>query len=252
MVKIKTTEEIEIMAEGGARLARILNALAKEVRPGMETRVFDKMTRELIKKEGARTAFLNYRPNPADKPFPAAICVSVNEVVVHGCPGDYVIKEGDLVKLDLGIVYRGYFSDSAVTVPAGKTDARSEKLMEATKAALHKAIALARKGSTLGDLGFVIQNEAKKNGFSVAHSLTGHGIGQDLHEDPTVFNTGRKGQGEELRPGMVLAIEPMFIIGKGEVEELPDGSFVSVDGTRSAHFEHTVAITEKGPKILTK
>lgn len=240
------------MREAGKKLARVLAALTEEVRTGMKTSDLDVRAQELIKAEGARPAFLGYRPSGADKPFPATICVSINETVVHGQPSDYVIKEGDLVKLDLGLIHRGFYSDAAVTIKAGEVSEKAAKLTWVTEEALKKGIAAAKIGNTLGDLGASIGNFVKENGFEVVKTLTGHGIGRELHEDPYVFNFGRPGEGEELKEGMVLALEPMVTAGGARVRQLKDDSFITADGSLAAHFEHTVAITKNGPEILTK
>ena len=252
MVVLKTAEEIEIMAEGGRRLALIVEALKKEARPGVTTIFLDKLARKLIKESGAEPAFLGYRPAGSVKAYPYAICASLNDVVVHGLPSDYALKDGDLLKLDLGLKYGGFFSDSAVTIPIGKVSKEAEKLVRVTREALDVGIAEAGPGKTVGDIGYAIEKFAAKNGFSVVKSLTGHGIGRELHEEPQVLNFGRKGTGEELAPGMVLAIEPMIAAGSGATEQLTDESFITADGSLAAHFEHTVAVTEAGPRILTK
>jgi len=252
MIVLKTPEEIDVMREAGKKLARVLDALKAEVKPGVKTLDLDTRARELIEAEGARPAFLGYQPSGAERPFPATVCISINETVVHGLPSDYVIKEGDLVKLDLGLIHRGFYSDAAVTVKAGEVSQKAAKLVWVTEEALKKGIAAAKIGSTLGDLGAVIGNFVKDNGFEVVKTLTGHGIGRDLHEDPYVFNFGRPGEGEELKEGMVLALEPMVTAGGARVRQLEDDSFVTADGSLAAHFEHTVAITKNGPEVLTR
>ncbi len=251
MLTLKTSEEIEIMAEGGRRLGDILRTLEREVRAGITTKHLDRLAYQLIHKAGAKPAFLHYRPAGARRGYPYTLCASLNDIVVHGQPSEYVIKDGDLVKLDLGLLYKGLFLDAAVTVPAGKVSKEAKRLIEATKKALDEAIREAKIGNALGDIGFVVENIAKKNKCSVAEGLTGHGIGRALHEDPTVFNFGRKGEGEELREGMVLAIEPMFAAGKGKIKQMRDESYATADGSLAAHFEHTVAVTKSGPRILT-
>jgi methionyl aminopeptidase len=175
----------------------------------------------------------------------------VNSVVVHGQPSEYVIKDGDLIKLDLGLLYKGFYSDAALTVGVGKISKEAKRLMTTTEEALRAAIAETKVGKTLGDIGYVITKGAKKSGYVVAEGLTGHGIGRTLHEDPTVWNVGQKGGGEELREGVVLAIEPMFAAGKPALRQLRDESWATADGSLSAHFEHTVAVTKNGPLVLT-
>lgn len=251
MLTLKTPEEIEIMAEGGKRLAEVLRSLEQEVHVGVTTKRLDSIAYQLINASGARPAFLHYRPSGARKPYPYTLCTSINDVVVHGQPSDYALKDGDLVKLDLGLIYKKFYLDAAITVPVGSVGSQAKKLIAATKEALAAGIQEARTGKTLGDIGFAIERVAKKNHVGVAEGLVGHGIGRSLHEDPTVFNFGRKGEGEELQEGMVLAIEPMITLGNGATKTLPDDSFVTRDGSPSAHFEHTVAITENGPRILT-
>lgn len=253
MILIKTPAEIELMAEAGKRLGEILAVLAEEVRPGIETLHFDRRSFELIKKSGAEPAFLNYRPTGAKKAYPATVCISINDVIVHGVPSGYVIKDGDLVKLDLGLVWKGWYADAAITVCAGKNDPLKKKLIDATRKALELGIQVARSGNTLGDIGFAIAHHVRSLGFSVADGLTGHGIGKELHEDPYVYNVGKKCEGEKLKSGMVIAIEPMVVTGKSKIIQRPDDSYATADSSLAAHFEHTVAIVENGgPKILTE
>lgn len=251
MPALKTPEELSIMAEGGRRLAEVLRSLAAAARAGTATRALDRLAYQLIHKAGAKPAFLHYRPAGAQRAYPHTLCTSVNAVVVHGQPSEYVLRDGDLLKLDIGLVYRGFFLDAALTLAIGKISREAKKLMAATETALRAGIGAATVGSTLGDIGFAIAAVAKKNKCSVAEGLTGHGIGRALHEDPAVFNFGRKGAGETLREGMVLAIEPMFTAGKGAIRQIKDDSWATADGSLSAHFEHTVAITGNGPRILT-
>ncbi len=249
---IKSEREIEIMAEAGKRLASVIDGLKKEVHIGVTTLFLDRLAKELIRESGSEPAFLGYRPVGSAKPYPHSICASLNDVVVHGLPSDYALKDGDLLKLDLGLKYRGFFSDSAITIPIGRVGREAEKLIHVTREALDVGIAEAKPGKTVGDIGHAIEKFVAKNGFSVVRSLTGHGIGRELHEEPQVLNFGRRGEGEELVPGMVLAIEPMVAIGSGATKQLADDSFVTADGSLSAHFEHTVAITAAGARVLTK
>lgn len=239
------------MFVAGRKLAAVLNALEKETRAGVIAKDLDKLAYDLILAEGAKPAFLNSRPGGADKPYPYTLCISLNDVVVHGQPSNYVIKDGDVASLDLGLKYKGYYVDSAITVGVGTITKEANKLMEATKEALVAGIKEAKLGNTLGDVGYAIANVVHKRGFSVADGLVGHGIGRTLHEDPIVFNFGRRGEGEELEEGMVIAIEPMVNAGGSAVRTLKDESFATRDGSLSAHFEHTVAITKHGPQILT-
>lgn len=252
MVTFKTPEEIEIMAQGGAILASVLKRLEAEAKPGVSTIELDALARKLIVGAGAKPAFLHYRPAGARKAYPYTLCASVNDVVVHGQPSAYKIREGDIVSLDLGLKYQGLYLDSAITVAVGDVGKEGKKLIEVTRESMMAGIKEAKPGHTLGDVGYAIQKVIEKNKFAVVEGLTGHGIGESLHEDPTVFNFGRKGQGEKLEVGMVIAIEPMVAVGSGAIRQLLDESYGTADGERAAHFEHTVAITAKGPMILTK
>lgn len=251
-ISIKSEAEIEIMAEAGRKLAKVLKILASEARVGVKLMALEKLSRELIKSEGAEPAFLNYRPEGAEKAYPFSLCASINSVIVHGQPSNYEIREGDLVKLDLGLLYKGFYSDTALTVAAGKVSPLAMKLVEATRKALSEAISTAKPGRTLGDVGWAIEKTAKENGFSVADSLTGHGIGRKLHEEPAVYNFGLPHSGLKIFAGMVLAIEPMLVAGSGRIKELKDESYATADNSLAAHFEHTVAITKTGPVILTR
>jgi methionyl aminopeptidase len=252
MLTLKSPEEIEVMAEGGRRLAAVLRHLTKETRAGITTKSLDRIAYQLIHQSGAKPNFLHYRPAGAVRSYPYTLCSSLNSVVVHGQPSDYVIKVGDLVKLDLGLSYKGFNLDAATTIAVGTVGKDAERLIAATRDALRAAIAEAKIGKTLGDIGFVIGRVAKKNKCAVADGLTGHGIGRALHEDPTVWNVGERGEGEELREGMVLAIEPMFALGGAALKQLRDESWGTADASLAAHFEHTVAITKGGPCILTE
>lgn len=255
MNTLKTEREIEIMREGGRRHASILRTLGEMVRPGLTTQALEDEAVRLVKEGGDEPAFLGYKPRGARRAYPAALCVSVNEEIVHGIPneGDRVLQEGDIVSIDLGLMHKGLITDSAVTLGVGVVDSESEELMRATKRALEAGIAVAMPGKHVGDIGAAISAVARETKFSLANDLAGHGVGHSVHEEPFVPNTGEKGKGEELVPGMVLAIEPMLNIGKGDIKLLKDGyTIVTKDGSRSAHFEHTIAITEKGNIILTQ
>ncbi len=251
-MELKTPEQIEIMAEGGRRLAGVLAQLREEARPGVSTRTLDRIAHDLIVKGGDTPNFLNYRPAGAKKAYPYTLCASVNHVVVHGQPSDYVLKEGDIVKLDLGLRHQGLNLDSAITVGVGSISRTAQQLLSVTEEALYAGIAEAELGKTLGDIGWAIERLVRKNKFSVAEGLTGHGIGRALHEEPTVFNFGERRTGLPLREGLVIAIEPMVAVGRGDIMQLPDESYGTVDGSLAAQFEHTVAITASGPRILTK
>jgi methionyl aminopeptidase len=251
MIFLKTEEEIQIMKEAGKRLAEVLNILKKETKEGIKTKYLDDLAYKLIKERDSEPAFLNYKVY-GRPPFPASLCVSVNEIIVHGIPSDYKIKNGDLVKLDIGLKYKGYYADMACTVGVGEISDEDKKLISAVEEAFFNALKYVYPGNTLGDIGWVISNTAKKYGVSVADKLIGHGIGKNLHEEPQVLNVGLRGHDLEIEEGMVLAIEPMFVLGDGRVIELKDGSFKSKDNSKTAHFEHTVAVLKNGPMILTK
>jgi methionyl aminopeptidase len=252
--RLKSPEEIEILKEGGQRHAEILRTLALMAKPGVSTFTLESEARRLIREGGDTAAFLGYTPAGAKRAFPAALCLSINEEIVHGIPNEKerIIKEGDIVSLDLGLVHKGLITDSAITVGCGKIDDKSRELLETTKLALEKGIEAAQPGNTIGDIGAAIQRVAEASPFSLAQGLAGHAVGHKVHEEPLVPNTGVTGKGAKLVPGMVLAIEPMLNIGKGGIKVLSDGyTIVTRDGSNSAHFEHTIAITEKGPIILT-
>lgn len=251
MIRLKSAKDIEGLRASGEILARVLRELRNAAHEGVSLCSLDELARKLLKEAGAGSAFLGYRPEGSTKAYPAAICTSVNKQVVHGLPTDYVLKSGDVLKIDTGVSYRGYITDSATTVAIGPVSKEIKKLMEVTERALSDAIGACKKGNRLGDVGWAVEDAAKKSGFSVVRGLTGHGVGFKLHEDPAVYNYGNRGEGMELKPGLVLAIEPMISIGKGDVMQEADDSFVTRDGSVSAHFEHTVAITSAGPETLT-
>jgi methionyl aminopeptidase len=254
MIKLKTKEEIEILKEGGKRNAEILRLLAAMVRPGLSTLDLENEAAHLLRDGGDRSATLGYTPEGHRRAFPANLCVSVNDEIVHGIPNESprVLEEGDIVTIDLSMVHKGLYTDSAITVPVGKISAEDEKLLKATRAALERGMAQAKPGNRIGDIGEAISDYAEAAGFSIAEDLAGHGLGYALHEDPYVPNEGRAGQGPELKPGLVIAIEPMLCAGSGKIKVLRDGyTIVTKDGSRSAHFEHTVAITDTGNILLT-
>ncbi len=240
------------MAEGGQRLGAVLQRLKSEVRPGVTTASLDRIARKLIVDGGDTPAFLNYRPAGARHGYPYTLCASVNDVVVHGQPSGYVLRDGDIVSLDLGLKHGGFYLDAAVTVAVGRASAEDKKLMAATEEALAAGIKEAKAGRTLGDIGWAIERVVRKRGFVVVDGLTGHGIGRVLHDEPTVFNYGDRGTGMALVSGMVIAIEPMVAAGGSDIIQLRDESYGTADRSRAAHFEHTVAITERGPLVLTK
>ena len=252
MIHLKSESEIEILEQSGKILSGILKTLEKKALPGVNILELEQLARRMAKEAGARPSFLGYQPEGADKPYPAAICASVNEVVVHGIPRDYVLRSGDVIKIDMGIVYEGMCTDSAVTVGIGKTSPEARKLMASTKKALEEAISAVKKGRCIGDIGYAVEKRAKKDGFKILKGLTGHGVGYEVHEDPVIFNYGKKGTGPEIKEGMVLAIEPMFSVSSEHIVQNKDESYSSADNSLTAQFEHTVAVTKKGVIILTK
>ncbi len=252
MIFLKKEEEIKVLKEGGKILSLILKKLSQEVRAGITLDYLDQKAYSLIKSYKAEPAFLNYQPSFASKPFPNSLCVSVNEVIVHGLPKkEIVLKEGDIVSLDLGIKYKGFFTDMAITLGVGKIKEEYKKMINTGKKALKRAIALMREGKRLGDIGFVIEKTITENGFQVIKDLAGHGVGYYVHEDPLVYNFGEKNEGLELKKGMVLAIEPMLTDGCGLIKENQDGSFETLDKKVSVHFEATVAVGKTKGIILT-
>lgn len=252
MANIYSAAEIEKIAKGGKILAEIFAALKNKIVVGVSLKELDELAFQLSREKGARPAFLGYRPGGARKAYPASICASLNDVVVHGQPTGYRLQSGDILKIDFGIYFENCYSDSAFTVVIGKSSREKDSLLSATKEALEQAIKHVKPGNRLGDIGWAVESVAKKNKCHVIKGLAGHGIGRELHEEPTIFNFGKKGGGAELKPGMVLAIEPMFSLGSERVIQLKDESWATADGSLSAHFEHTVAVTEKGVRILTE
>ncbi len=255
MITIKSEKDIEILKEGGKRHAAILSELQTMAKVGVSTFELNSYAHTRIKEMGDVPAFLHYKPVGAKRPYPAALCVSVNDQIVHGIPNEepQILKDGDVVSLDLGLTHKGLITDAAISIGIGKNTDEEKKLIKSTEEALLAGIKEAKGGGTVGDIGFAIMNVAKKYGFALAEGLSGHGVGYEVHEDPYVPNTGRKGEGEKLVPGMVIAIEPMLVLGSGEIMLSKDGyTFKTSDGKKSAHFEHTVLITEGKPVVLTK
>ncbi|MDD5476798.1 MAG: type I methionyl aminopeptidase [Candidatus Omnitrophica bacterium] len=247
MISLKSPKDLEMLKRSGQILAAVMRKVEKIVQPGITTLDIDRLSEELIVKENALAAFKGY------KGFPAASCVSVNEEIVHGIPGPRVLLEGDIVSIDLGVNYQGYFSDMAVTLVVGKIDEGKKKLIAVTKQSLDIGIKQARVGNNLTDISHSIQSFVEAQGFSVVRQFVGHGIGTALHEDPEIPNFGQPHSGPLLKSGMVLAIEPMINMGGWECLILDNGwTAVTKDGAASAHFEHTVAVTDKGPLILTE
>ena len=238
--------EIELMRDAGRLVARTLVMLGEQVRPGVTTAELDEMAERFIREHGGRPAFKGYRG------FPASICPSLNEEVVHGIPGPRVLRAGDIIGIDVGVEMHGFYGDAATSFPVGKIDAEATKLLEVTREALMRGIARARSGSRVGDISHAIQSYVEGQGFSVVHALVGHGIGRAMHEEPQVPNYGPPDRGPRLMTGQVIAIEPMVNVGGPDVVTRDDGWTVATkDGSRSAHFEHTVAIGVDGPDILT-
>lgn len=248
MISLKSPREIDIMARGGAILAATLERLSAEVRPGISTMALDVVAEEFIRShDGAKPAFKGLYG------FPGSACISINEEIVHGIPSPRrVLKDGDLVKLDFGVEFEKYFTDAAITVPVGQIDAESQRLIEVTKVALAAGIEAARVGNHIGDIGAAIEGVVRAAGYTTADDLVGHYVGSKPHGDPQVPNHGTPKRGPKLLPGLTIAIEPMVNIGKSATRTLKDKwTIVTQDGSRSAHFEHTVAVTEAGPRILT-
>jgi methionyl aminopeptidase len=248
-IMIKTPQEIEKMRRSGQVVREVLEHVRKFVKPGATTQDLENAAVEKIRELGAKPAFKGYRG------YPCVLCTSVNEEVVHGIPSaNRVLRDGDIVSIDTGVIIDGYYGDSAITVAVGeKVSPKTKRLLEVTQASLQRGIEAIRPGATLGDVGAAVQETVEANGFSVVREFVGHGIGTRLHEDPQVPNYGMRGQGQKLREGMVLAIEPMVNVGKPDVQVLSDGwTAVTQDGSLSAHFEHTVAVTAEGAVVLTQ
>lgn len=250
---IKTEEEIAVIREGGKRLARILSTLRDTIKPGVTTGELDALAEKLMRDGGDEPAFLHYTPEGMTIPYPGTLCVSVNDEIVHGIGGNRVLKEGDIIGIDTGVKHNGLFTDSALTVPVGKIDDTAKKLIATTEGALMAGIAVARAGNTTGDIGYAIEKFVKEHGFVVVEELGGHGVGYKQHEDPHISNYGDRGQGVKLKAGMVLALEPIVNEGTRYIKLMPDGyTYVTRDGKRSAHFEHTILITDGPAEILTQ
>ena len=258
---IKTKEEIEILREGGKRLARTLYQIKEKIAPGVSTKDLDIYAEKLIRDMGDVPAFLNYLPKGANRPYPASLCVSVNDEVVHGIPSkNRILKEGDIVSLDLGLKHKGLFTDMAMTAPVANISLENLKLIQITEQALKVGIDAAKAGNTVGDIGYAIEifirsrkDKNKNIQYSIVEVLSGHGVGRKIHEDPYIPNFGKAGKGEKLIPGMVIALEPMVNLGDKNITLDADGyTFRTADGKASAHFEHTILITDGEAEILTK
>lgn len=247
MISIKTSEELARMREGGRKLARVMKQLQAMVRPGISTKELDEAAQDFITQEGAQVAFQGYHG------FPGAICISVNEEIVHVVPSKRVLKEGDIITLDIGCVWKGFYLDMARTMGVGEIAPETRHLIETTKKALRLGIKKATVGNTVGDIGETVQRFVEGQGYQVVRELCGHGIGKELHEDPKIANFGKRHEGEKLKEGMVICIEPMVTVGHWKLKHMEDGhGFATEDGSMSCHFEDTIAITRKGPEVLTK
>lgn len=246
MIVVKTKDQIDKMRKAGRVVAAVLQLMSESIRPGVTTAYLDRLAEEEIVRRGATPAFKGYRG------YPATICASVNEEVIHGIPGDRVLAEGDIIGIDVGAVVDGYCGDAAATFPVGAISQESERLISTTREALEVAIKTCRVGKRIGDISHAVQSYVEAQGYSVVRDFVGHGIGRNMHEDPQVPNFGLPGTGSRLRPGLTIAIEPMVNEGTFEVEVLAnEWTVVTSDRKRSAHFEHTVLITDDGPEILT-
>ncbi|ACY99903.1 MULTISPECIES: type I methionyl aminopeptidase [Thermomonospora] len=253
MVSYKSPRELSVMREAGRVVAITLERVAAAAEPGVTPAELDAIAARCIKEHGARPSFLHYRPRFAPTPYPAVLCLSVNEVVVHGIPDGRRLRKGDLLSIDCGAEVGGYHGDAAITISIGPPDAGAARLMEATKRALERGIEAARPGARIGDISHAVEQVGREAGYGILEGCGGHGIGTAMHEEPSVPNTGRPGRGLRLREGLTIAIEPMFHEGGDDHGyTLADGwSIVTSDGSRAAHFEHTVAITADGPVVLT-
>jgi methionyl aminopeptidase len=252
-IHLKTQKEIDLMRHAGRIVGQTLKLLAEHVKPGVTTAELDEMAYTFIKGQGAIPTFKGYAPFRTVMPFPGSICASVNEEIVHGIPSNRVLKEGDIISLDCGAIYRGYHGDSAVTVPVGKVSPEVERLLETGRESLAAGIAQARPGNRLGDISHAVEQRIGKGGkYGIVREYGGHGIGRSLWEEPSVPNFGPAGKGILLEPGMVIAIEPMVNMGVDDTRTLGDGwTVITADHKPSVHFEHTVAVTPNGPEILT-
>lgn len=252
---VTTEKERKNLIEAGKRLAKIFEKLREKVAPGVTAEELDDLAEQMIRDGGDSSAFLGYTPEGMSRPFPATLCVSTNDEVVHGIPNESVkiLKEGDIVALDAGLIHEGIVVDSAITVPVGNISEESKKLLRATENALAAGIAEAIPGNHLGDISHAIQVEIERAGFSVVKSLGGHGVGDEIHEEPFIPNYGRAGEGALLKEGMVLALEPITSARKSAIVLAPDGwTYRTKDGSRSAHFEHTILIEKDGARIITR
>ncbi len=247
MINIKTKEEVKVIREGGRILAEIVNQLKERVVPGIATEELNTLAEELISKNKVKPSFKNY------KGFPKALCVSINEVIVHGIPSEYILKEGDIATLDLGVLHKGFHTDMAITVPVGSVSSDILRLIRETKKALKRGIKKIRPGNTIGDVENTIGRHIERSGFSIIEGLCGHGIGRSVHEEPQILNYGKRRSGPKIREGMVFCLEPMLSMGSKEIAPSGDGMGIkTADNSLSAQFEHTVAVTENGSIVVTE
>ncbi len=250
MIYLKSENEIDKMRKSALLVSRTLGEVSKVIEPGIETGKLDRIAEDYIKKNNGRPAFKGY--GSPRNPFPATLCISVNEEVVHGIPGSRVLKEGDIVSVDCGVELDGYFGDHAFTFAVGEIDDKVMKLLQVTLQSLYKGIDQAIHGNKIGDIAYAVQSYCEGHGYGVVRDLVGHGLGKNLHEDPSVPNFGRKGRGERLRTGMTLAIEPMITMGTWRVKTLKDGwTIITADGSLAAHFEHDIVVREGSAEILS-
>ena len=246
MIPIKSPEEIKKIAEGGKILAKIMKELIKRIKTGITTLELNRVAETLIFKSGGKPSFKGHEG------FPATLCTSINEEIVHAVPSNRVLKEGDIISLDLGVFYNGFHTDMAITIPIGKVAPEILRLIRVTKKALKRGIKKARPGNTFGDIGNTVQRYVESLGFNVVRELCGHGIGKELHEEPKILNYGKRHSGPEIKEGMIFCIEPMVTVGDWKIKKSKDGfGYETQDGSLSAHFEHTIAVTKSGTKILT-
>jgi methionyl aminopeptidase len=246
MIILKSAKELERMRKAGRIVYLTHQAIREAIRPGITTRELDRIAEQVIRKHGATPSFKGYNG------FPGSVCTSVNDELVHGIPGDRVLQDGDIISVDIGACYQGYHGDSAWTYPVGKVSETAARLLKVTEESLYKGLEQAKPGARIGDIAHAIQSHVEQAGFSIVREYVGHGIGQNLHEEPSVPNFGTPGRGPRLKPGMTLAVEPMVNVGSRFVRTLADNwTVVTQDGSLCAHFEHTIAITEDGHEILT-
>ncbi|MDI6717526.1 MAG: type I methionyl aminopeptidase [Patescibacteria group bacterium] len=252
MINIYSEQEIKEISKSGKILAEVFQIIKKEIKTGVSLKQLDEIAFQITNELGATSAFLGYKPEGAREPYQASICASVNNVIVHGFPTDRKVKSGDILKIDFGVNYKGFYSDAAFTAMVGRAPNESAKnLVKAAQKALEQAIKRIKPGNHIGDIGAAIEAVAKKYKVKVIKGLTGHGIGYKLHEDPIIYNYGNKGEGFKIKAGMVFAVEPMFAEKSEDIIQLKDESWATRDGSLSAHFEHTIAVTSDGSRVLT-